>query len=95
MDNKQTKLDHWADVLDKRLDECYHYKHILSKTSKDVYKQDILRFLKYFDKDSSKITKDEIKDYLYNYENISKSKKKKISNKTRNKNKNAIVYFYK
>ena len=68
---------------------------MLAKPSQTVYKQDILRFLIHFNKDTDEITKEEIKDYLYDYEKISNSKKKKISNKTRDKNKNAIVYFYK
>jgi len=59
-----------------------------------VYRQDILRFLKSFSKDSDKITKKEMKEYLYGYEKYTKSKKKKVSGDTRNKNKNAIVYFY-
>ena len=68
---------------------------MLAKPSQDVYKQDILRFLIFFNKKTDEITKEEIKDYLYNYGKISKSKKKRISNNTRSKNKNAIVYFYK
>ena len=93
--DKKEKSEHWAEVLTKKLDKCSHFKHMLAKPSQTVYKQDILRFLIHFNKDTDEITKEEIKDYLYDYEKISNSKKKKISNKTRDKNKNAIVYFYK